>query len=359
MRRNESGISLLEVVIALAIVMLVLYAAMTFFIGTVRQYKVQTKIIETNVEGVLGLELLRRDVESLGFGLPWDNGVSYTERSGVASEITALNDSPGAPRPVLSVDNASFTVNSSDYLVIRSARVGSSDAAGKWTILQTGPVTRPWGSAEEDLSGTDRVIVIAPGGVNQNRRTLVTPVGGTNFSSLAAYAPIDANQANIVYGIDNGTLVRPFNRAEYYIDDTAGTVPPRCAANTGVLVKAVVEHDPNGTTPVLLPLLDCVADMQVVYGLDTNADRAVEDWEDDITPLSAGMIRTQLVEVRVHILAQEGQRDPSYTHTASSVTVGSEGAGRSFDLNGIIGSGYQHYRWKVYSIVVKPRNLAN
>jgi hypothetical protein len=33
--------------------------------------------------------------------------------------------------------------------------------------------------------------------------------------------------------------------------------------------------------------------------------------------------------------------------------------GRSFDLNGVIGSGYPNYRWKVYSIVVKPRNLAN
>ena len=31
-------------------------------------------------------------------------------------------------------------------------------------------------------------------------------------------------------------------------------------------------HDATGTTPTLLPLLDCVADMQVVYGLDNNAD---------------------------------------------------------------------------------------
>ena len=80
--------------------------------------------------------------------------------------------------------------------------------------------------------------------------------------------------ANIVYGIDNVIPVRPFNRAEYYIDNTA--VPQRCAPNTGVLVKAVVAHDAAGTTPTLLPLLDCVADMQVVYGLDNNADGAVD-----------------------------------------------------------------------------------
>ncbi len=73
MRRRNSGFTILELMIALAIVMLVLAAATTFFIGTVRQYKIQTKIVETNIEGVLGLELLRQDLESLGFGVPWDN----------------------------------------------------------------------------------------------------------------------------------------------------------------------------------------------------------------------------------------------------------------------------------------------
>jgi hypothetical protein len=359
--RKESGISLLEVVIALAIVMLILYAAITFFIGSVRQYKVQTKIIETNVEGVLGLELLRRDVESLGYGLHWNDGVTYTERTAGASEAVALTDSPAAPRPVVSINGAGSTVNGSDYLVVRSARVGRTDAAGKWTTLRTGSVTRDWGSAEENLSSGDQVIVIAPGGVSQDRRTLLTTAAGTAFTSagLSAFAPIDTAQVNIVYGIDDGTLARPFNRAEYFIDNASVTVPPRCAPNTGVLVKAVVRHD-TGTTPSseLLPLLDCVADMQVVYGLDTNSDRAVDLWTDDISnagTFPASVIRAQLVEVQLYILAQQGQRDTDFRYPATSILVGPDTVtGRNFDV-----SGTQNYRWKVYSIVVKPRNLAN
>ena len=373
MRRDESGISLLEVVIALAIVMLVLYAAITFFIGTVRQYKIQTKIVETNVEGVLGLELLRRDVESLGFGLHWNDGVTYAERNTGVTAIDSLNDAPAAPRPVVSINGASSTVNGSDYLVIRSARVGMASAAGKWTTLQTGAGTHPWGPAEEELAAGDRVIVIAPGGVNQDQRTLVGPATGISFSSPfpSGYAPPtdltlsdpDIFPANLVYGIDNGTLVRPFNRAEYYIDNTAGTIPQRCAANTGVLVKAVVRHDADGTTPDLLPLLDCVADMQVVYGFDMDANPATElAWSGDVATggSTAVLMRTRLKEVRVHILAQEGQRDDSFRYPSPSVLVGPDNVvGRSFDLNGVIGSGYPNYRWKVYSIVVKPRNLAN
>ncbi|HEX9191211.1 MAG TPA: prepilin-type N-terminal cleavage/methylation domain-containing protein [Candidatus Deferrimicrobiaceae bacterium] len=357
--RKESGISLLEVVIALAIVMLVLYAAITFFIGSVRQYKVQTKIIETNVEGVLGLELLRRDVESLGFGLHWNDGVPYTERTAGAAQAVALTDSPAAPRPVVSINGAASTVNGSDYLVIRSARVGRSDAAGKWTTLRTGSVTRDWGSAEENLSSGDQVIVIAPGGVNQDRRTLLTLAAGTPFTSTgpSGFAPIDPAQVHIVYGIDDGPLARPFNRAEYFIDNASVTVPPRCAPNTGVLVKAVVRHD-TGTTPAseLLPLLDCVADLQVVYMLDTDGNPSTPPIpSDDISGMTADAIRAQLKEVRLHILAQEGQRDDNFRYPSASVLVGPDNAvGRNFDV-----SGTRNYRWKAYSIVVKPRNLAN
>ncbi|MGZ8474331.1 MAG: PilW family protein, partial [Candidatus Deferrimicrobiaceae bacterium] len=126
---------------------------------------------------------------------------------------------------------------------------------------------------------------------------------------------------------------------------------------TGVLVKAVVAHDASGTTPTPLPLFDCVADMQVVYGLDNNADGSVDTWTDTLdtlgTPHTAADIRAQLVEVRVHILAQEGQRDDSYTTPSNTIFVGSQGVGRDFSV-----SAYRNYRWKQYSIVVKPKNLA-
>lgn len=353
MNRRNAAFTIIELVIALTIVMVVLYAAINFFIVSVRQYKVQTKITETNVEGILGLELLRQDLESIGFGLPWNNLVAYTERTGVNAAIVALTDSPNAPRAVLSVDGATFTHNNSDYLVIKSARVGMSDAAGKWTTLTQADIKRTWTPAGENLGNNDYVIVLALGSTDANRRSLVTSgTFYTQFNSTAGFVPVEPYSANIVYGIDNVIPVRPFNRAEYYIDNTA--VPQRCAPNTGVLLKAVVAHDASGTTPTLLPLLDCIADMQVVYGLDNNADGAVEAWSSDISVgMTAADIRTQLAEVRVHILAQEGQRDDSYTTPSNTIFVGSQGVGRTFDV-----SGYRNYRWRQYSIVVKPKNLA-
>jgi prepilin-type N-terminal cleavage/methylation domain len=357
MNRRNAAFTLVELMIAMAIVMVVLYAAINFFIVSVRQYKVQTKITETNVEGILGLELFRQDLENLGYGLPWNNLGLYSE-TGVA-----LNDGNNiAPRAVLSIDGATFTVNNSDYLVIKSARVGMSDAAGKWTTLtQTGSI-RTWTPATENLADTDYVIVLAVGSTDANRRSLVnnsSPYTTYSAVSSTSFLPVDPYSANIVYGIDNVQPVRPFNRADYYIDNTAGTVPQRCAPNTGVLVKAVLPHD--GTTPTLLPLLDCAADMQVVYGIKSSPtdnlvtyipNQALFYPPASSTPTAAD-IRSQLVEVRVHILAQEGQRDDSYTTPSNTIFVGSQGIGRTFDV-----SGYRNYRWKQYSIVVKPKNLA-
>jgi len=361
MNRRNAAFSLIELMIAMAIVMVLLYAAINFFIVSVRQYKVQTKITETNVEGVLGLELFRQDLESLGYGLPWNSLVAYIERPGI-SGLSALEDSPNAPRAVLSVGGATFTHNNSDYLVIKSARVGMSDAAGKWTTLTQANLKRSWTPSTENLVGSDYVVVLAVGSADTNRRSLVPhDISGavyTQFNSTAGFVPTDPFSANIVYGIDNVIPVRPFNRAEYYIDNTA--VPQRCAPNTGVLVKAVVAHDASGTTPTLLPLLDCVADMQVNYSLDTDLNPATNPVPSDvITPLfpsgptAAADIRAQLAEVRVYILAQQGQRDDSYRTPTDNIYVGLPGVGRNFDV-----SGYRNYRWKLYSIVVKPKNLA-
>lgn len=377
MNRRNAAFTLIELMIAMAIIMVVLYAAMNFFIVSVRQYKVQTKITETNVEGILGLELFRQDLDSLGYGLPWNTLVAYTERPTIGN-LSTLEDSPNAPRAVLSINDPTFTgienFNNADYLVIKSARVGMSDAAGKWTTLTQTGNKRTWDPLAENLATTDHVIVLALGSTDANRRSLVTSgTFYTTFNNTGGFVPVEPYSANIVYGIDDATpglLARPFNRAEYYIDTTS--VPQRCAPNTGVLVKAVVTHNASGTTPTLLPLLDCVADMQVVYGLDTDLNPATDPVPSDvITPLfpagptAAADIRAQLQEVRVHILAQEGQRDDTYAYPYDNVSVGSGSAGRTFDFTsyGFISSGnvtnnFKHYRWKVYNIVVKPKNLA-
>jgi prepilin-type N-terminal cleavage/methylation domain-containing protein len=352
---RKRGFTLIEVMIALVVMLLVMNAVTTFLVGVkgrggvLNMFKQQSKIAQSGMDSIIGLEILRKDLEHAGYGVPWNNIPVYNEAtSGI------LNDSPSAaPRGIVSVDAPVFTLNNADYLVIKASCVAMNDACRKWTTLQVGDVKRAWNtvpSNAENMNGPDRVIVMAPGSTGTNWRSMVIAGGSftTTYNNTAAFAPGLPSDTRLIYGIDDATALRmPFNRADFYLSNA--NVPQHCAPNTGVLVKAVVKHA-DGALDTPLPLLDCVASMQAQYMLDTDGDGTVDATSTDISALTAQQIRDQLARVQVSILAHEGQRDPSYTHSPTSITVG----GTPFNISPNV-----NYRWKVYELVVTPENLRN
>jgi hypothetical protein len=99
--------------------------------------------------------------------------------------------------------------------------------------------------------------------------------------------------------------------------------------------------------------------MQVIYRLDTDNNGTIDSTVNDISAFTAQQIRDQVKEVRVYILSHEGERDRSFRYRNSTITVGEFGIGRTFNLSATIGSTWANYRWKVSTLVVKPRNLAS
>ncbi len=391
---NHAGFTITELLITMTVFLLVLAGASQVLTGLMTQFKQQSKIAETNIEGVIGLEILRRDVEHAGYGLPWviPTGVAYNEAT--AAEAAAFNDSPGnPPRAVLSGNNMIYSsqndvFNGADYLVIKATNAATNAASQRWTSLRTANNKRTWGATPDDFVTTDRVIVISPGTDDSNRKTLVVsgganwwtnyndPDGSGPLTGTEAFAP-DITETRFVYGIDANTNPRmPFNRADYYINREDTTVandgvPDQCALGTGVLRKAIIAHADGDRTP--WPLLDCTADMQAVYGIDTDTpiDGAVNCYVNNLAnslaTVNAENIRNRVREVRVYILAHEGQYDRDFTYAINPVRVGEDltrcapGAadeailGRNRDLSNI--NNWANYRWKVYTLVIKPVTL--
>ena len=382
---SEAGFTLIELLITMVIFVLVIAAGSQIFTGLLTQFKQQSKIAETNIEGIIGLEILRQDIEHAGYGLPWviPAGIVYNEAS------AGYNDSPSNPqRAILSGNGVGF--NGSDELIIKATNVARNGASQAWTHLKTGNVKRD-GLSGETLGGTDLIIVLSPGTSDANRRTLVvnstdSTDWDTTYSATANFAPSDNTETRIIYGVapttDTVTTLRmPFNRADYYI--ATSNVPSRCATGTGVLSKNVISHA-NGSRADNLPLLDCMANMQVAFGVDTDAtpDGQINCYTNDLAnvfaTVTAQNIRERVKEVRVYILSHEGQYDRDFTFDLNSRNAGlnpaigcptcirvGEGlplavceggiAGRDFNLSTI--TNWQNYRWKVYTLVVKPNNL--
>lgn len=380
MIKRDKGFTLIELLIATTIFILAIAAIARLFITTAGQFKQQSKIAETYIEGMIGLEQLRLDIGHAGYGLPWNvDGASYLEAIDNGSTVqveTAYNDSTSnVPRAFVSGDGNG--ANGSDVLVVKAVNIAMNDASQKSTTLQAGNVKRVWGIASEDFAGsTDRLIIIDPGSTDANSRTLKNTAypSGINDSSTSGFAPSgDAvNATYLIYDVAPGgtiaTIRMPFNRADYYVR-TPGTMPTGCAAGTGILYKATVNHD-NGDLREY-PLLDCVADMQVVYGLDGDENGEFEPATDiddiygnSLAGLDAKQVRDRVKEVRIYILAHEGQRDTRYTFDeftgaatcATCIRVGRSAVlGRDFDISGI--TNFLNYRWKVYTLIVKPTNL--
>ena len=380
MVKREDGFSLVELMVTMVVFVFFTVAASQVFTGLITQFKQQSRITETNIEGIIGLEMLRQDIEGAGYGLPWDGLIAYTETS---SNPFTLDDAPsGVPRAILSQnDVTSYSApndvfNQSDYLVIKSVGVARNFVAGKYQFLYEDGEKNWWVPHWENVCRREdnshypnaRVIIISP-----RNRSLV--VSGGSFSAYVDSIPSGFRPAfdaphNIIYGVDPDTNLRmPFNRADYYIKIPAANMPQRCADNTGVLYKATVNHSDGAFSE--LALLDCVADMQVIYALDNDEDGEFLDgtrtppdaYSDDITtaPLDAEQIRKRIKQVRVYILAHEGQKDTGFTFNtfngtcAHCVEVGEFGLERDFDLATI--PDYQNYHWKIYTIVGTPNNL--
>ncbi len=401
--KKTKGFSLTELIVVMGIFLVVMMVTANAFTVIMTKSGQQAKSVETQIEGIVGLELIRSDLQQAGFGLPWSyqSGIKYTECTtpnvSTFEDITPLNDGPAGrpPRALFGINgSASRGLNGSDYFTVKATVVGMNSTAKKWsyqTFLKYSASSAYskgtlWNgnpsNSELNLANGDRVIVVRTSVSSDNsiRKELV--LSGGAFFTIAAvnggtltvpqgFRPQSATETFLMYGVDDKPdtpfdLTMPFNRADYFIDipDRANVI---CATNTGTLYRATVNQ--KGGRLNRQPILDCVADMQLVYSLDTNGDGLV-DLHDNadlavlgpVTEDTASLIRAEVKEVRLYILAQEGKKDRFFNFPSDTVPVGEELNGifygtEKFDLKGKIGADWNHYRWKVYTIVAKPGNL--
>lgn len=352
--KKQSGFSIIEYMVSMVILLAIFSIVFQVFVPIARSAKTESNNIQTQIEGIMGLELLRRDVVHAGVGLPWvlPPGTTYTESTDTPQDSYNDDDIGGisvAPRAIIAVNGDSGTsppvgVTDSDYLVIKSTAIADviqpggagtpfveNPAVDRWTTLYSDGKVRSWGSADRDPADTDQVIVLQP--TATTGAFLLGVDGGGDFAAvfdtagagLAGFAPTAVNQAYYVFGVnsDSGAVNMPFNRADYYISNT--NVPSRCAASTGVLVKRVLNQD--GTFGDPLPLLDCVADFQIALGVDNLVNRVSQrncltnpmdahmssaTLFPAVTPPDGPTVRASFKEVRLYVLVQEGAKDQTY-----------------------------------------------
>ena len=348
--KTKPGLTIIELLVALFILSLTITVVFTVHISNLQIYKSEVKTAETQMEKILTLEVLRRDIVHAGYGLPWSPDALPTYAEAAAVPASSYNDAPtDVPRAFLVGNNA--VDGTSDYLVIRSALATINNSTGKWGLSNGGSSWSPDALGEGgEFDGNDYLIVL-----EAVEKDLY--VAGGNWycqgNNLGTLTPAGEDTVYLIYGINNGAAPRmPFNRVDYYL--SADNLPAQCNPNTYVLNRATINHS-DGTSNVE-PVLSGVRDFQVAFGLDTDGDDIIDagGWSSTL-PRVASDIRRQVKEVRVFLLCQEGQRFNTRVTDASSITLGDSDTGNLSTVN--LSNEDKNYRWKILKVAVRPLNM--
>ncbi len=366
MRLNSKGMTLIELLIALVIVILVLAAAFWSFARLFQGFKSQTKVSEAHISSLIAFELLRKDLEMAGFGVPYNcSGISFNEAS--VSPASTYNENGTEVHP-FSLGNGSGSGNS-DYLVIRSVFNPEDLETEKWMyfVAANSTISQSGGSCNATLKEgnghfSDGTHVIVEDGTSELRNIQKASsdwkfsITGGKLNKCPDNLPDETN-FYLVYGVRSnaGPVIMPFNRFDYYLKKPS-TMPGKCAKEFNVyeLYRTHIKHGSSGGSNAgkldEQPILDCVRDFQVSFFVKDNASSS---WQ-ETPPSSALDQKRKIKEVRVFILYQEGQKERSIVSN-STITLGDSDTGTlsTFTPTG----NEQYYHWQVKEISVKPMNL--
>lgn len=416
---NNKGFTLIEMMVAMGLFVIVIMLTGTSFETILGQSSKLFRSEESNIEGMIGFEMLRHDLQQAGLGLYTEPApaITTTKAEAASAPATTYNDYPDnhVPRAVVVGNNlgatalgdataggikASSILAGTDYLVIKSTTVARNNTSQKWShLVFTGGIPAPntWPSAAENYKTTSERFVLLRKSFTTPPRTSIEKNIPDDSHWFRLNAPAfdsyttQGSSVFFTYGIDDNDFRFPFNRADYFVARTndGNDMPLVCAPNTGILYKGNINQSDGKTT--YLPLVDCVADMQVVLGWDIDLNGTVDTWSNadgtavtglgttsqvqsaisqpraandnnNTNELSTLNIRNCLKVVKIYLIVQDGKKDRNY-NSPSTIQIGDTGEG-SLLKDGTtspavytLSNDMLSYRWKEYRIIVRPKNL--
>jgi prepilin-type N-terminal cleavage/methylation domain-containing protein len=341
MMNNQKGMSFVELMVALVVFLLVMAGILSVYIALTGHSAREYRIAESVMEREIAKNIIERDIMMAGYGLADDYGELDLD-----------------PRPVEAVDADSD--DPSDSLILRGTAIGilSKSAQGWSYLISKNPALfQKWGDDRENVSKDDRVIYMEPAS-----REVLTSGGSAIFRYPAT--PVTCDRGALVYGLNSDDAKLPY----YTVEITLGGDPPSsCAKGSLNLLRAEsVNNDPPAPAN-RKPVMNCVRDFQVAFGLDTNEDGNIDTWD----PVGGVFIseaydgktlRKRVKQIRGYILVQSGSYDPDYTYynpeqtgEPDAIYVGDKNIHTGRDIT--LTPAQRKYHWEVFSLNITPRNL--
>jgi type IV pilus assembly protein PilW len=310
-RHPEAGYSLVEVMAAVAILAIAMTAVFATFTSQQKSFTTQGRVAEMQQNLRQAVEYMSRDIRMAGYGIPDNVRIPGTATPAGFTSIRSIfsNDSGTGPDQIYALYMFDMDNNqrpTTDNGAGVAANAGSVAVSGTTGFLSTGGE-----------------LVLVTDGTSADLYETSAVAGNTlTFGGTYVY---NGNATIHTKTYPTGSTVSKARFVRYYIDSATDPAHPT------LMVDRL-----GGLSPQ--PLADDIEDMQLTYGLDTNADGVVESW--DPAPASPSQIR----QVRLQLVARTRLPEAGWSETRPA--IGNRAAGTTPD----------GYRRRTYDIVIDVRN---
>ncbi|WP_029520372.1 type II secretion system protein [Persephonella sp. IF05-L8] len=326
---NKKGLTVTELLVTMFIVGIILAAAYFTYIKLLKGFKSESSKVATQIENLVGLEIIRLDLEHIGYGIPVDETNKIIDW--VNKELifrSTLNNTNSITR---------------GYLLAK-CNSGSLDITYDGRENPT--------AVYVSVIDTNTKLFFAAGTINNGIIENLMALNGNTVTCLNNRVYIAYPVRDSVYdGTRNGCVNSLCEEITYSLSQT--NLIDRCNPDTYNLIRKVGPSATSGE-----PVLNCVADWKVTFDIDTDGNGIIDTGEQNQSspPLNNTDIRNKLKAINVYILVQEGRYDADFTYS-QAVDCGSK---KCVQINGQdleLPTNYEHYRWKPLMIKVKPMDL--
>ncbi len=366
LKAHQHGTTLTELLITLAIFSIVMTGIYSVYSMHVNHATREYRLAQSEIEIVIARNIIERDIMMAGYGLADDYGglafVPQPVSLGATNSIV-----PGSTANPLGGRYPTTGLSGADALHMMGTALGIySRASQGWTYLikKTPAEFQVWNDVRENIQPNDRVIYIEP-----NTRAIIAEGAAWRFiyPSFPNFSGNDG-RGSLLYGLSRppqgsgAEIPRPYYIVQYRLGGAASDMPKTCSHGTRSLQRVEMT---NGES--IEPLLACVRDIQVAFGVDTSSpeDGIIDMWDNGGMVSSSydyQELRRRLKQVRVYILVQNGNRDNDYFYTnpdnpltPQKIRVGDVNLGTGRDIS--LTTDQRRCRWRIIALTVTPRNL--
>jgi len=332
--RNVSGFSLVELLVAVALLVGVFAIIFPQYISLTRHSAVTRKMIKTQADAYNNLEQMFKEIASAGFGLP---AIDDHLPSGATSCLRTADKAIE-----IKADN-----NGSVSIIIRSTAAGDKKEVGAWGVVSIDSNSNVTLSYSSMVFKDDYLMILDTASEKFKKLGLLNFDANSRLSLVEQYSDLQALNGKIAYWIpkdddknkDKVCYTTSFYLADYSSDDPK---PDICAPNDKKLMRSKdPPPDPSGSAPIM----DCVHDHGLAFLIGCVGSTSGIEWLDPTMGSCPSSMIPRLV--RVGVVVQAGQREKNLISPESLTLFNGvvDGNGNSLGRNITLSNDARYYRW--------------